>query len=30
MDTDKRIAKQMLNEQGIDVDEERIHIAKEN
>jgi hypothetical protein len=26
MDTDKRIARQLLNEQGFDVDEERIHI----
>jgi hypothetical protein len=26
MDTDKRIARQLLNEQGFDVDEERIYI----
>ena len=26
MGNDKRLAKQLLNEQGFDVDEERIHI----
>ena len=26
MGNDKRIAKQLLNEQGFDVDEDRIHI----
>ena len=26
MNNDKRIAKQLLNEQGFDVDEDRIHI----
>jgi hypothetical protein len=26
VNNDKRIAKQLLNEQGFDVDEERIHI----